>query len=95
MHLKQTKRNGRTYLSVVQSYRDGGRTRTRTIESLGYVDELAARYDDPIAHFRSYVDQLNAERFGYSLEDLAAARDQLDVFEYALEDVMPERAKYN
>lgn len=62
MHLKQTKRNGRTYLSVVQSYRDGGRTRTRTIESLGYVDELAARYDDPIAHFRSYVDQLNAER---------------------------------
>ena len=62
MHLKQTKRNGRTYLSVVQSYRDGGRTRTRTIESLGYVDELAARFDDPIAHFRSYVAQLNEEK---------------------------------
>ena len=41
------------------------------------------------------IDKLNAERFGHSVEDLAAARDQLDVFEYALEDVMPERAKFN
>ena len=41
------------------------------------------------------IDKLNAERFRHSLEELAAARDQLDVFEYALEDVMPERAKYN
>ena len=61
MHLKIRKRNGRAYLSVVQNYRSGGTTRTRTIETIGYADEFADRYDDPIAHFRSYVDELNAQ----------------------------------
>lgn len=62
MHLKQTKRGDRVYLSVVQNYRVGGKTKTRTVESLGYVDELAADFDDPVAHFRAYVDELNERR---------------------------------
>ncbi len=59
MHLKTQKRNGRAYLSVVQNYRDGGKIKSRTVETIGYADEFADAYDDPIAHFRSYVDQLN------------------------------------
>ena len=76
MHLKIQRRNGREYLSVVQSYRQGAKVKTRTIETIGYADAYADRYEDPIAHFREYVDQLNrnavAQRqpielsFGYS-----------------------------
>ncbi|ACV21523.1 hypothetical protein [Slackia heliotrinireducens] len=61
MHLKQIKRNGRVYLSVVQNYREGGKTRTKTIETIGYADAFADRYDDPIAHFQEYVAKLNEE----------------------------------
>ena len=59
MHLKIQHRKGRDYLSVVQSYRQDGKVKTRTIETIGYADAYADRFDDPIAHFRSYVDQLN------------------------------------
>lgn len=62
MHLKKTRRNGRIYLSVVQNYREGGRTRTKTIESIGYVDTLEKIHPDPIAHFQVYVDGLNEQR---------------------------------
>ena len=41
------------------------------------------------------LDACNAKRFGHSVDELKAARDQMDVFEYALEDVMPERAAHN
>ena len=59
MHLKIQRRHGREYLSVVQSYRQNGKVKTRTIETIGYADAYAERFDDPIAHFKSYVDQLN------------------------------------
>ncbi len=62
MHLKKTKRGERVYLSVVQNYREGGRTRTKTIESIGYADEFADCYPDPIAHFQAYVESLNAQQ---------------------------------
>ena len=61
MFVKQQKRkNGRVYLSVVQGYRDeAGRTRTRHVRSLGYLDELRGLYDDPVAHFRAEVEAEN------------------------------------
>ncbi len=59
MHLKKTKRGDRIYLSVVQNYREGGKTKTKTIESIGYADQFAAQFADPIAHFQEYVAQLN------------------------------------
>ncbi len=62
MHLKKTKRGERIYLSVVQNYREGGKTKTKTIESIGYVDQFEGRFADPIAHFRKYVDTLNEQR---------------------------------
>lgn len=62
MHLKKTKRNGRVYLSVVQNYREGGTTKTRTIETIGYADAYADEFADPIAHFEAYVARLNAQQ---------------------------------
>jgi hypothetical protein len=63
MNLCKSRRpSGRTYLSITQRYREGGRQKTRTIESLGYVDELEKRYLDPIAHFQNVVKEMNEER---------------------------------
>lgn len=57
MHIrKQRMKNGRVYLSLVQSYRDeDGKPRSRYIRSLGYLDVLEKQYDDPIAHFEAEV----------------------------------------
>jgi len=57
MFLKQQRRkNGRVYLSVVEGYRDeAGKTKTRHVRSLGYLDELEKAYGDPVAHFRAEV----------------------------------------
>ena len=62
MHIrKQKRKDGRVYLSVVQSYRTPeGKTRSRHIRSLGYLDELEREYEDPVAHFRAEVDAENA-----------------------------------
>ena len=61
MYLKIQKRNGRDYLSVVENYRQAGKVKSRTVETIGYADSYADQFDDPIAHFRSYVNQLNRE----------------------------------
>lgn len=54
MYLKQSKRpNGRNYLVLARSVRDPVTkvSKTITVESLGYLDELEKNYDDPIAYF--------------------------------------------
>ena len=65
MYLKKAKqKNGRLYLSIADGYYDPqkGHTRTINIEKLGYLDELQKQYEDPIAHFKSIIDQRNAAR---------------------------------
>ena len=63
MFLKRiTQKSGRTKLCVYESYREGARTRQRTVRALGYADELAAEHDDPVAWAESVVEEMNAER---------------------------------
>lgn len=66
MFLKKmkNKKTGRTYLSIVHGYRDKvtKKTRVKTIESLGYLDELEKEYEDPMAYFEEKVKQMNQER---------------------------------
>lgn len=65
MHLKKTKTSsGRIYLSIADSYYDKQQktSRSKTIESLGYLDELEKQYDDPIVHFAKRVEQLKKEK---------------------------------
>ena len=65
MFLRQVnnKTTGRVYLSIVQSYRDTNSKypSSRTIESLGYLDELEKKYDDPVAHFKEVARKMTKE----------------------------------
>ncbi|WAM35774.1 IS1634 family transposase [Caldicellulosiruptor acetigenus] len=65
MYLKKStnRKTGRTYLSIVNSYYDKEtkQSRTATVRSLGYLDELLKQYDDPIAFFTEEVRKMNEE----------------------------------
>ena len=66
MYLKKSKNNktGRTYLTIAESYRDkeSKQTKSKTIESIGYLDELIKKYDDPIDHFTKVVEAMNVSK---------------------------------
>lgn len=65
MYLRQShnKKTGRTYLSIVHGYRDeNGKSKQKTIQKVGYVDELIKEYEDPIAHFEAVAAQMEKER---------------------------------
>jgi len=56
------KRRNKTYLSVARGYRDkNGKTKHKTIQYFGAVEDLKSQFDDPIAHFKEVVKQMNAE----------------------------------
>lgn len=61
MYLQIGTSNGRRYLAIVQGYRDPvtKKVRHKTVKSLGYLDELKKQYPDPIAHFKSVVEEMN------------------------------------
>ena len=56
------KRINKTYLSIARGYQNAeGKTKTKVVEYLGSLDELQKKYDDPIAHFKQVIAQLNEE----------------------------------
>lgn len=57
-------KTGRTYLAIVQGYRDEktGKSKSRTIQSIGFLDELALEYPDPIAHFTAIAKEMDLDR---------------------------------
>jgi len=59
MFLKKSVSNGRVFLSLVQGYRENGKVKHKTIEKIGYLDELEKEYDDPIAHFKAVAKERN------------------------------------
>jgi len=62
MFLKKMKtKDGRVYLSLVNSYRHNGVPKQAYIENLGYLDELEKQYEDPITHFKQIAKQRTAE----------------------------------
>lgn len=65
MHLKKTpQKSGRIYLSIVDGYYDKkrGHSRTKTLESLGFLDELEKKLEDPISFFTAKVGQMKKEK---------------------------------
>ena len=55
------------YLSFVQGYRDeNGKVKQKTIEKLGYLEDLKKLYDDPISHFK----QVAKERSNNDINEL-------------------------
>jgi hypothetical protein len=61
---------------MVRTYRDKekGYSRTETIESFGYLDDLEKHYDDPIEHFKKIVAQRNIEEKQLAAEYVITAR---------------------
>ncbi len=65
MYLKKTPNaHGRIRLSIVDNYYDKQKkcSRQKTIESLGFLDELEQEYDDPISYFSKRVELLNQQK---------------------------------
>ena len=55
-------KTGRTHLSILHGYRDkNGKSRSKTMLKIGYLDEMEKLYDDPIAHFESIAKQMTDE----------------------------------
>ena len=64
MFLKKDKRpNGRIHLSIVEGYRDPltGRPKQRNVQTLGYLDELEKKFNNPILHFSEIAKKMTEE----------------------------------
>jgi len=64
MYLKKSKyKNGRTFLSINESYRDPASktNKNRSVMKIGYLDDLAGKYDDPVAHFKALAAKMTEE----------------------------------
>lgn len=82
MYLKKSVSNGKPYLSFVQGYRQDGKVKQKTIEKLGYLEDLEKLYDDPISHFK----QIAKER---TLEE-----NPQKILELNLSALLPSHASY-
>jgi hypothetical protein len=65
MFLKRSynKKTGRSYLAIVHGYQSpAGHSKHKTIQSIGYLDDLEKQYPDPIAHFTAIAKEMDNER---------------------------------
>jgi transposase len=66
MFLKKTTnaKNGRVFLSIVEGYWDSNTktSRTKTIQKIGYLDELKKDFSDPITHFGDLAREMTAKK---------------------------------
>ena len=63
MYLKQSRfKNGRTYLSICESYYKDKKSKNRTVQKCGFLDELEKSYEDPIAYFKAKAKELTAKQ---------------------------------
>ena len=63
MFLKIPKyKNGKTFLSILQGYRDeNGIIKQKTIEKLVYLEELKNKFDVPIKFYKDLIEQKKSE----------------------------------
>jgi len=55
-------RNGRTYLYIEKGYRDeNGKVKKKNIKTIGYADEYADKYEDPIAYFKDVARKMTED----------------------------------
>ncbi len=64
MYLRKISRPKGIYLAIQESYYDSvsKQSRTKTIESLGYLDDLKKNYDDPISYFSQKAIEMTMEK---------------------------------
>lgn len=64
MYLRKIKRPNGIYLAIQESYYDSKskQSRTRTIQSLGYLDALKKEYQDPVAYFTQMASDMTEQK---------------------------------
>lgn len=64
MYLRKIKRPNGIYLAIQESYYDSEskQSRTRTIQSLGYLDALKKEYQDPVAYFTQMASDMTEQK---------------------------------
>ena len=61
MYLQKSSSYGRIYLSIVEGYRINGKVNHKTIQKLGYLEDLKKQYEDPISHFKEIAKGMTKE----------------------------------
>ena len=62
LFLKQAKfKSGKIYLSIVDGYWKDGKVKQKVYQKLGYLEDLKKLFDDPIVHYKNYVNELKQE----------------------------------
>ena len=62
LFLKQAKfKSGKIYLSIVDGYWKDGKVKQKVYQKLGYLEDLKKQFDDPIVHYKNYVNELKKE----------------------------------
>lgn len=62
LFLKQSKfKSGKIYLSIVDGYWKDGKVKQKVYQKLGYLEDLKKLFDDPIVHYKNYVNELKKE----------------------------------
>lgn len=56
------KKTGRSLMMIVEGYTENGKVKHRMLERIGYIDEFAHLYDDPLAHFRQVAKEMTCEQ---------------------------------
>lgn len=70
MFVRKSLSHGRIYLSFVQGYRDeNGKVKQKTIQKLGYLDDLEKTYKNPIEHFKRQAQQKNDDEINKLIID--------------------------
>lgn len=60
LNIMNNKKTGKTSLSIRKGYRDkNGKVKNITVQTLGTLDKLKQDFDDPIAHFKEVVKEMN------------------------------------
>lgn len=61
LNIMNNKKTGKTTLSIRRGYRENGKVKHKTVQTLGTLDVLKQQYDDPISHFKEIVRLMNEE----------------------------------
>lgn len=73
---KSLSSNGRYFLSFVKGYRVNGKSKQKTVENIGWLDELEKQYDDPISHFKEIAKQRTLEEKKKTINSIDSIKNE-------------------
>ena len=87
LNIMNNKKTGKTRLSIRRGFRDkDGKVKNITIQNLGDLKDLKKIYEDPIAHFKEVVKQMNDEEKNNS-KPLTVAIDKNEELELGTDNI--------